>query len=245
MNQQTNKPANQGEPGGLLVLRVAGSDQPLILASGSPRRRQLLARLGLSFRVVVPDLDENGPSASELGPEQMAAALAEAKALIVAQRERDGLVLAADTLVVDGDAVLGKPRDAAEATAMLRRLRGREHRVITAVALVDAAHPASSLSHTLTTTRVRMRPYTDVEIAAYIARGEPFDKAGAYAIQDQAFHPVASYEAVPAGRQGCHCNVVGLPLRAVVSLLRQADLDITDDRLAGLPAECANCPVEI
>jgi len=276
MKQQTNKPANQGEPGDLLVPRFAGSDQPLILASGSPRRRQLLARLGLPFRVVVPDLDEDVPSSSGLTPDQMAEALARAKALTVAQRERDGLVLAADTLVVDGETVLGKPRDAAEATAMLRRLRDREHRVITSVALLDAARPgppsgiqsrfrpppsgggidaaafrlrshklsevAFGLAHHVATT-VRMRPYTDEEIAAYVARGEPFDKAGAYAIQDQAFHPVASYDAVPAGRQGCYCNVVGLPLRAVIRLLRQAGLDITDSHLAGLPPECENCPI--
>jgi predicted house-cleaning NTP pyrophosphatase (Maf/HAM1 superfamily) len=266
MNQQTNKPANRGEPDGLLVPRFGGSDQPLILASGSPRRRQLLAHLGLPFRVVVPDLDEDVPSPSDLAPEQMAEALAGAKAIIVAQRERRGLVLAADTLVVDGDTVLGKPRDAAEAMAMLRRLRGREHRVITGVALLDAAHPASTSaspppegggidaapftgrSHKLSemapsladhvTTSVRMRPYTDAEIAAYVAHGEPFDKAGAYAIQDQAFHPVASYD-------GCYCNVVGLPLRAVSRLLRQAGLDITHHHLAGLPPECANCPLEV
>jgi len=244
MKQHTNKRANQGEPGGLLVPRFAGSDQPLILASGSPRRRQLLACLGLPFRVVVPDLDEDVPSSSGLTPEQMAEALARAKALTVAQRERDGLVLAADTLVVDGETVLGKPCDAAEATAMLRRLRDREHCVITGVALVDAGRLHSDLADHVAT-RVRMRPYTDAEIAAYVARGEPFDKAGAYAIQDQAFHPVASYDAVPAGRQGCYCNVVGLSLRAVIRLLRQAGLDITDDHLVGLPPECENCPVEI
>ena len=91
----------------------------LILASGSPRRRLLLARLGLPFRVVVPDVDEDAPSASGLTPEQMANTLAQAKALSVAPREGGGLVLAADTLVVDGKTVLGKPRGAAEAAAML------------------------------------------------------------------------------------------------------------------------------
>ena len=87
------------------------------------------------------------------------------------------------------------------------------------------------------TTAVRMRPYSDDEIAAYVARGEPFDKAGAYAIQDQAFHPVASYD-------GCYCNVVGLPLRAVVRLLQKGRLDITNQHLAGLPRECGRCPIE-
>ena len=209
----------------------------LILASGSPRRRQLLARLGLSFRVVVPDVEEDIPSASDLTPEEMAEALATAKALSVAQREGGGLVLAADTLVVDGETVLGKPRGAAGAAAMLRRLCDREHRVITGVALVDATRSTASLVDHVTTV-VRMRPYSEEEIAAYIARGEPFDKAGAYAIQDEAFHPVASYDA-------CYCNVVGLPLRAVIRLLRHAGLDITDDHLAGLPAECEACRLEI
>jgi len=209
---------------------------PLILASGSPRRRQLLACLGLPFRVVVPDLDEDASSNADLTPEEMAEALARAKALSVAQREGSGLVLAADTLVVDGDTVLGKPRDAAEAASMLRRLRDREHRVITGVAVVDATRfTASLVGHV--TTAVRMRPYSEEEIAAYITRGEPFDKAGAYAIQDQAFHPVASYD-------GCYCNVVGLPLRAVTRLLQKDGVDITDDHLAGLPAECAACPME-
>jgi len=209
----------------------------LILASGSPRRRELLACLGLPFRVVVPHVDEDAPSAADLTPEEMTEALAGAKALTVAQREGRGLVLAADTLVVDGETVLGKPRDAGEAAAMLRRLCDREHRVITGLALVDAVRPdVSILDHV--TTMVRMRPYSEEEIAAYIASGEPFDKAGAYAIQDEMFHPVASYD-------GCYCNVVGLPLRAVVRLLQKGRLDITREHLAGLPPECANCPVEV
>jgi septum formation protein len=208
----------------------------LILASGSPRRHQLLSCLGLPFRVVVPDVDEDVPSAANLTPEEMAEALAAAKALSVAQHEGQGLVLAADTLVVDGETILGKPRDADEAAAMLRRLRDREHRVITGLALVDAARPDLRIVDHVTT-MVRMRPYSEEEIAAYIARGEPFDKAGAYAIQDEQFRPVASYD-------GCYCNVVGLPLRAVVRLLREGALDITNEHLAGLPAECERCPGE-
>ncbi|HJX62125.1 MAG TPA: Maf family protein [Dehalococcoidia bacterium] len=239
---------------------------PIILASGSPRRRQLLARLGLPFRIVVPDVDEDVSSNADLTPEEMAEALARAKALSVAQRDRGGLVLAADTLVVEDDTILGKPRDADEAAAMLRRLRDREHRVITGIALLNPAQPGSvgippppegggihaapftarcqkSPFGTLglvdhVTTAVRMRPYSEEEIAAYIARGEPFDKAGAYAIQDPAFHPVASYD-------GCYCNVVGLPLRAVIRLLRRVGLDITHEHLAGLPSECERCRAEV
>jgi len=207
----------------------------LILASGSPRRRQLLACLGLPFRVVVPDLDEDVASAVDLTPQEMAEALAKAKALSVAQHQGRGLVLAADTLVVDADRVLGKPRDAAQARAMLARLRDTEHRVITGLALVDAGRP-SLVAHV--TTAVRMRAYGDDEIATYIARGEPFDKAGAYAIQDAAFHPVASYD-------GCYCNVVGLPLRAVIRLLRRTGLDITNGHLASLPPECEDCPLQV
>jgi MAF protein len=204
--------------------------------------------------VVVPDVDEDIPPVTNATPEETAEALAQAKALSVARREGAGLVLAADTLVVDGETVLGKPRDAAEATAMLRRLRDREHRVVTGLALVDAGRPdpgntspppegggidgarAVLIDHVVTA--VWMRPYGDEEIEAYIARGEPFDKAGAYAIQDQAFHPVSSYD-------GCYCNVVGLPLRAVVRLLRKGRLDITPEHLAGLPQECESCPVEV
>jgi len=208
----------------------------LILGSGSPRRRQLLACLGLPLRVVVPDLDEDLP-ATGLTPEQIAETLARAKALAIAQHERVGLVLAADTLVIDGETVLGKPRDAVEAAAMLRRLRDREHRVITGLALVDAGRRGAALAGHVSTA-VRMRAYGDGEITAYIARGEPFDKAGAYAIQDEAFRPVASYN-------GCYCNVVGLPLRAVIRLLRQGGVDITDEDLAGLPPKCARCPLEV
>jgi MAF protein len=209
----------------------------LILASGSPRRRRLLSCLGLPFRVVVPDVDEDVPSAANLTPEEMAETLAGTKALSVAQHEGQGLVLAADTLVVDGTAILGKPRDPDEAAAMLRRLRDREHRVITGLALVDAGRPDLSAVDHVTTT-VRMRSYSEEEIAAYIARREPFDKAGAYAIQDEEFHPVASYD-------GCYCNVVGLPLRAAVRLLRKGRLDITNEHLAHLPSECEGCPVEV
>ena len=208
----------------------------LTLASRSPRRRRLLACLGLTFRVVVPAVDEDAPSVAAVTAEDMAEALAMAKALSVAQ-QGEGLVLAADTLVVDGDTVLGKPRDAAEAAAMLRRLRDREHRVITGLALLDAGRLNLSLVDHVTTA-ARMRAYSDDDIEAYIARGEPFDKAGAYAIQDETFHPVASYE-------GCYCNVVGLPLRAVMRLLRRTGLDITDEHLAGLPAECDGCPVVV
>ncbi len=208
----------------------------LILASRSPRRRELLAHLGVPFRVVVPEVEENAAPASSGQPEELAEALALAKAEAVARDEKEGIVIAADTIVVDGDTILGKPADGAEAAETLRRLRGREHRVITALAVVDADSGQRAASHVLTA--VRMRDYSDAEIAAYVARGEPLDKAGAYAIQDEQFQPVASYD-------GCYCNVVGLPLKALVILLRRAGLDISSSSLQDLPPQCAACPMVV
>jgi MAF protein len=208
----------------------------LILASGSPRRRELLAHLGLPFRVVIPKVEEDVAPAAMGKPEELAEALALAKADAVARDEGEGIVIAADTMVVDGETILGKPADDSQAEATLRRLRGKTHRVITGLAVVDAGSSQRAASHVVTA--VRMRPYSDPEIAAYVARGEPLDKAGAYAIQDEQFHPVASYDS-------CYCNVVGLPLKALINLLRRAGLDITSHSLEGLPAQCAACPIVV
>jgi MAF protein len=181
-------------------------------------------------------VEENAPPASSGQPEELAEALAQAKAEVVARDEGEGIVIAADTIVVDDDTILGKPADGAEAAETLRCLRGREHRVITGLAVVDAGSGQQVASHVVTA--VRMRDYSDAEIAAYVARGEPLDKAGAYAIQDEQFQPVASYD-------GCYCNVVGLPLKALVLLLRRAGLDITLHGLQDLPRECVECPMVI
>jgi predicted house-cleaning NTP pyrophosphatase (Maf/HAM1 superfamily) len=238
----------------------------LILASRSPRRRELLAHLGVPFRVVVPEVEENTAPASSGQPQELAETLALAKAEAVARDEGEGIVIAADTIVVDGEIILGKPADEAEAAETLRRLRGREHRVITGLVVVDVGSlvlrerrpppegggvdatafrlwsgkslevPLGLADHV--TTHVRMRDYSDAEIAAYVARGEPLDKAGAYAIQDERFHPVDTYD-------GCYCNVVGLPLKALVTLLRRAGLDIKLNSLQDLPAQCAACPIVV
>jgi len=207
-----------------------------ILASRSPRRRELLAHLGLPFRVVIPRVEEDAAPTARGRPEELAEALAKAKAEAVAGEEKEGIVIAADTIVVDGDTILGKPADGAAAAETLRRLRGRTHRVITGLALVHVGSGQRVASHVVTA--VHMRHYTDAEIAAYVARREPLDKAGAYAIQDEQFRPVASYD-------GCYCNVVGLPLKALVILLRRAGLDITPDTLGSLPPECAACPTVV
>jgi len=205
-----------------------------ILASRSPRRRELLAHLGVPFRVVVPEVEEDAEPASSGQPEGLAEALALAKAEAVARDEGEAVVIAADTIVVDGDTILGKPADGAAAAETLRRLRGRTHRVITGLAVVDAGSGRRAASHVVTA--VQMRDYSDAEVAAYVARGEPLDKAGAYAIQDEQFHPVASYD-------GCYCNVVGLPLKALVLLLRRAEVDIKLNSPQDLPEQCAACPI--
>ena len=215
----------------------------LILASASPRRRDLLARLGLPFEVVEPDIDE---SALAGRPERVARRLAVGKARAVSADHPDATVLAADTVVAHGGVLLGKPRDAAEAEATLERLRGRVHRVVTAVAVLPPARTGARrggrrpfVDHAVT--RVTMRRYTDAEIAASIARGDPFDKAGAYAIQDERLAPVARYDSLPADRRGCYCNVVGLPLRTAARLLGRAGLDITHISATDLLPQCGEC----
>ncbi|MBI2156795.1 MAG: septum formation protein Maf [Candidatus Rokubacteria bacterium] len=178
----------------------------LILASASPRRRELLGRICPAFTVVPADVDES------LDPGPVAAAverLALRKARAVASGARDAVVLAADTVVVVDGVVLGKPAGPAEARAMLRRLRGRVHEVVTGVAVVDAAGREASLS---VTTRVLMAAYSDATLHAYAASGAPLDKAGAYAIQDRD-------GALVDGLAGSYTNVVGLPLEATRRLL--------------------------
>jgi MAF protein len=203
----------------------------LILASASPRRRELLARLGIPFDVRPVAVIEEVDSAN---PVIVASRLARMKAEAARLAEPEEPVLAADTVVVYGGAILGKPRDAAEAREMLRRLRGESHRVITAVAVIPRGGRAALLRHS--ETEVTMRSYTDAEIEASIARGDPFDKAGAYAIQDPILRPVESYD-------GCYCNVVGLPLWTAVELLRRAGLDVSHVRTADLLPQCATCPL--
>ncbi len=186
----------------------------ITLASASPRRRELLARLVPEFQVVSSEVDESLDH--PVGPDTVAA-LAMRKAQAVAPRV-GGLVLAADTVVVvDGDP-LGKPLDAAEARAMLRRLRGRSHTVITGLAMVDTGgHRAEA---TAVVSEVMMRDYADSVIEAYVASGEPLDKAGAYAIQ-------GAGAGLVGGWIGSYSNIVGLPLEATAGLLGRFGVALT------------------
>ena len=191
---------------------------PVILASGSPRRRELLGRICAEFRVVPSGIEEvlEGPPTPTA-----VAALALAKARAVAGRVGEGIVLGADTVVViDGDA-LGKPADRDAARAMLRRLRGRAHEVITGVAVVDAASGRSEATAVLT--RVVMADVSDAELEAYAASGEPLDKAGGYAIQ-------GGGAALVAGFAGSYSNVVGLPLRTTATLLSAFGVPVISSR---------------
>jgi len=203
----------------------------LVLASASPRRRELLALLGLPFEVAPADLAEPMPEQTRR-PERVARALARAKAQAIAARYPQAVVLAADTVVCDRGYLLGKPADEAEAWALLRRLRGRWHRVITAVAVARGRR--LWIDHARTW--VQMRCYRDDEIAAAIARGEPFDKAGGYAIQDPLFRPVRCF-------RGCYCNVVGLPLALVEQLLLRAHALPRDWTVEPRQPACVNCPL--
>ena len=182
---------------------------PVVLASASPRRRDLLALLGLTFDVAPTDVDESWRNGE--APEVHAERLAREKAL--AGRREGAVTIGADTIVVlDGD-ILGKPRDRAEAAAMLRRLSGRGHVVHTAIAVAYAAQIAA----TVVSTRVWFRSLAEPAIAAYLDTGEPMDKAGAYGIQ--------GFGAVLVERiEGDYFTVMGLGLARLVDLLGEVGL---------------------
>ena len=172
------------------------TSQPLTLASASPRRRKLLAALGLDFNIVVPEIHET-PLPNEK-PRAFAERLAAEKARVVSE---EGIVIAADTIVVHNEAILGKPADASHAREMLRALSGATHEVITGVCIKNTVRTVVFS----VCTQVVFRVLEDAEIEEYIATGEPMDKAGAYAIQGGAAHMVRSID-------GSYTNVVGLPL---------------------------------
>lgn len=180
----------------------------LILASASPRRRELLTQAGFSFTVRPADIPED-PLPTE-DPAGYVSRLAREKAQAVFDAAADpaALVLGADTTVTLDDQILGKPVDADDARRMLRLLSGRTHRVITGVALVSAAGAQVAAE----VTAVRFLTLSDAEIDSYIATGEPMDKAGAYAIQGRAARWIPRVE-------GCYFNVVGLPLALVGTML--------------------------
>jgi len=206
----------------------------LVLASSSPRRRELLALTGWNFEVRPADIDES-PRPGE-PPADYVLRLAMGKAQAAAVQAGPGqVVLAADTTVADGLTLLGKPADRLEAFAMLERLRGRVHQVYTALAIHSP--DSGDLFTDLCASQVPMRLYTTAEIETYIATGDPLDKAGAYAIQHPGFHPVEGFG-------GCFASVMGLPLCHLTRTLKKMGITPPVD----VPVACQRhlgyaCPV--
>jgi len=230
----------------------------LLLASQSPRRRELIALLGLPFEMTAAHVAE-APLPGE-APAATAARLSQAKAQAICLEHRLSpagstatasrlidrllrtgplpfaypqlLIIACDTVVALDGQTLGKPRDPGEARDMLRRLRGRSHEVYTAVTLLESATGRTITD--VAQTQLIMRPYTEAEIATYVASGDPLDKAGAYAIQNADFDPVARYE-------GCYANVVGLPLCHLTRCLRGLGIEPSHNVPAACQAHTSRC----
>ena len=206
----------------------------LVLASNSPRRKQLLALGNWKFDIIVSDVDETQLPGET--PTDYVLRLAKAKALAVAAKAPSGsIIIGSDTAVIDGSEIIGKPKDEADAERMLKQLRGKTHQVYTGVAIHRVDDEKTLVE--LCVTDVPMRPYTDHEISAYIQTGDPLDKAGAYAIQHPDFQPVESM-------RGCYASVMGLPMCHVVRMLQKFDIP----PLADVPTACQKllnyeCPV--
>ncbi|MGA1825357.1 MAG: Maf family protein [bacterium] len=183
-------------------------DLPLILASASPRRKDLLQTLNLQFRIIPSHIEETNMPGS---PEEKARAWALQKAEAIA-REFHGIIIGADTIVVLGEKIFGKPRDVYEAKHMLSQLSGKTHSVITGLALINT-QTNCRISESVET-KVTFRSLETGEIDSYVASGEPMDKAGAYGIQGTGAHFVEKLE-------GCYTNVVGLPLTSFRKYLQK------------------------
>ena len=206
----------------------------LLLASNSPRRKQLLALGNWKFDIAVSDVDES--QLADETPKDYVLRLAQAKALAVMEKAHpENIIIGSDTAVVDGDEILGKPKDEKDAVRMLKQLRGHTHQVFTGVAVyrVDDGHMLTELC----VTDVPMRNYSDDEIQVYVKTGDPLDKAGAYAIQHPDFQPVESMS-------GCYASVMGLPMCHVLRTLKKLDVNA----IADVPLGCRSllnyqCPV--
>ena len=196
----------------------------IILASKSPRRRQLVQLLGLDVITSVADVDELSVSDPDPAEDAIVTALLKARA-VAAETTEDAIVIGSDTNVAYGDRVLGKPVDEAEAAEMLTLLRNKVHQVHTGIALVRVLDGRELTN--VSSSDVTMRDYSDAEIAAYIVTRDPMDKAGAYAIQHPEFAPVARWD-------GCFAGIMGLSVCGLASLLREMGVGIS----AEIPNQC-------
>jgi septum formation protein len=217
-----------------MTVTIQMSEKQIVLASASPRRRELLALGGRSYSVASADVDERPQPGEAAGA--YARRVAVSKARRCAEKAApDALVIAADTTVALKGRILGKPLDRDEARRMLSDLRGRRHEVITSLAIVESG--SGDMMVDQAHTQVPMREYDPAEVDAYIESGDPFDKAGGYAIQHAGFHPVNELD-------GCYANVVGLPLCHLKRSLDKLGVALDDQ----LPERCQQhfdykCPV--
>lgn len=215
------------------ILRVTDKTM-IVLASNSPRRRQLLALGNWKFTVAVSDVDETQLAGET--PRDYVLRLAQAKALaVVGKAQPDQIIIGSDTAVVNGNSILGKPKDREDAARILNQLRGHTHQVYTGVAFHRISD--GKMLTELCVTDVPMRAYSADEISAYVQTGDPLDKAGAYAIQHPDFQPVESMN-------GCYASVMGLPMCHVQRALHALDVH----PLADVPMACQNllsyeCPI--
>lgn len=191
----------------------------LLLASASPRRAELLTQAGIPFRVEVPLINETAEKSST--PKGLVLKLARKKALEVSTRVQDRYILAADTIVTHNGEIIGKPFDKADAFRMLDLLSGKKHEVFTGLALLDAS--TGRMENGAAVTSVWMKKLSALHIKNYVATGEPFDKAGAYAIQGFAGLFIEKIE-------GCYTNVVGLPLGLLYDLFMRSGYTLWLDR---------------
>jgi septum formation protein len=194
----------------------------VVLASNSPRRKELITLSGWSCSHSPADIDET-PHLNE-NPADYVRRLAKEKAAACINRNNE-IVLAADTIVVDENKILGKPVDKDDACRMLKQLRGHSHQVMTAVVLLNPI--TGRMEKELCSTDVPMRNFSDAEIDDYVASGDPLDKAGAYAIQHAGFHPVESF-------RGCFASVMGLPLCHIKRMAKRLREPISES----LESEC-------
>ena len=187
----------------------------IILASASPRRKELLEKIGLTFKVEPSNYEEQVHSGLE--PHEFAQKIALEKARTVASKHKDGIVIAADTFIVFGGQILGKPHTKNEARKMLETINGKSHSVITGFSIIDTSKN-KTLSKSVET-KIYIRKLTPAEIDAYVKSEEPLDKAGAYAIQGLGAVFVEKIE-------GDYFNVIGLPLSALTEALKEFGINI-------------------
>ena len=215
------------------LLELAPASDPLILASASPRRRELLSRLGLNFKIMPADVvEETHPEES---PDETVARLSLSKALAVAPRINSGYIIAADSMVALDGKAFGKPKDGEEARQMLRQLRGTHHQVATGVTVLDAVSGRRLTD--VVTSDITLRNLTDEEIEASTLSDTPLDKAGAYAVQDELLRPAESWV-------GCYSNIVGLPMCRLGQMLEELGCDISAWRTSPALGDCGpTCPI--